>query len=93
MSAPIEILDLRRVENAGNVRTFVSLRIGGVTLRGCKIVQQPGQRPWLAMPDRQWTAADGKVKYSAIVELTATLKQRVGEVALAAWEARSGRAA
>jgi DNA-binding cell septation regulator SpoVG len=84
--APIEVFDLRKLENAGNIRAFLSLRIGGITVHEAKIVQQAGQRPWLAMPDRQWTAADGKVRYTAVVELSPSLKQRVSDAVLAGWE-------
>jgi DNA-binding cell septation regulator SpoVG len=86
MSAPIQVLDVRRVDNLGNVRAYVTIRIGGVTIHGAKIVQKPNQRPWLAMPDRQWTGADGKQHYSALVELSPSLKARVSEAVLADWQ-------
>lgn len=60
MRAPIEVLDVRPVQGAGYVRAYLSIRIGAVTIHRCKIVQQPGQRAWLAMPDRQWQDAGGK---------------------------------
>lgn len=84
-AATIEVLDVRRIANAGNVRAHLSLRIGGITVHGAKIVQQPNQRPWLAMPDRQWTAPDGKVRYSPVIELTDSLKRRVSDAVLAGW--------
>ena len=85
VSAPIEVIEVRRVDNLSNVRAFVSLRIGGVTVHGAKIVQQPGQRPWLAMPDQKWTSADGKQRYSALVELSPSLKARVSDAILTGW--------
>lgn len=91
MNATIEVLDVRRVENVGNVRAYLSLRIGGVTIHGCKVVQQPGQRPWLAMPDRQWTAPDGKVRYTTVIELTNSLKRLVSDTLLAGWGAEPAR--
>ena len=90
VGAAIEVLEVRRVEGGGNVRAFLALRIGGITIRDAKIVQQPGRRPWLAMPDRQWTGADGKVHYVALVELSSSFKQRVTDAALAAWRAADG---
>jgi hypothetical protein len=90
MSAAIEVLEVWRTQNAGNVRVFVSLRLGGITIHGAKIVQQNGQRPWLAMPDRQWTADDGEARYTAIVELAPSLKRRVSDAVLEAW-ARAGQ--
>jgi DNA-binding cell septation regulator SpoVG len=91
--AAIEILDLRRTENAGNVRAFVSIRIGSVTIRDAKIIKQRDQRAWLAMPDKPWQGADGKTRYTAIIELSPSLKERVSDAALAAWEAQDDRAA
>lgn len=93
MSAPIAVLDIRPMQGAGNIRACLSIRIGAVTIHGCKIVQQPGQRAWLAMPERQWQDAGGKKHYSPTVELSSDLKKRVNEIVLAAWEARDGRAA
>jgi len=70
MTSAIQVLDLRRVENAGAIRAFVRLRVGGVTIVEAKIVQEPNKRPWVAMPDRQWTDTVGKKHYVAHVELT-----------------------
>ncbi len=86
-AAQIEVLEFSRIANAGTVKATCSLRIGGVTIKEAKIVQQSGQTAWLAMPQRQWTGSDGKTHYTALVELSAPLKQRVSEVAPKAWEA------
>jgi Signal peptidase, peptidase S26 len=72
--------------NAGNVRAFVSVRIGDVSILGCKIVQQPGQRPWVAMPDRQWVADDGTTRWSPVIKLSNPLKRRLDDAVLAVWE-------
>jgi hypothetical protein len=39
----IAVLELRRVSNCGSVRAFVTLRCGGFTIHGVKIVAQDGQ--------------------------------------------------
>ena len=51
MPAPIEALAIRHlVDGKGAVRAFIDIRIGGITLKGCKIVEQAGRRAWLAPP-------------------------------------------
>lgn len=85
-AAEIEVLDIRHVQKPGNVQAFVSVRLGGVTVHGAKIVQQPGQRPWLAMPDKQWAGDDGKPRYTAVIELSPALKKRVADAVLASWD-------
>jgi hypothetical protein len=78
MSA-IEVIAVRR-GGSGAIRAFVDIRLGGVTIKGCKVVEQPGKEPWLAMPsykaDRGWLQP---------VELSKELSKRVTPVAIAAW--------
>ena len=89
----VELLDVRPVAGADNVKAFVTVRIGGVTIHGAKVVQQPGQAAWLAMPDRSYTDAGGKRKWSAVVELSPELRRRVSDTILAEWERRCAPAA
>jgi DNA-binding cell septation regulator SpoVG len=85
-TADIEVLEIRSVTDSGNIRAFATVRLGGVTLMGCKVIREDGKRPWVAMPDRQWTAEDGQRRWSQAVKLTAALKQRVDDAVLSAWE-------
>lgn len=40
----IEIVALKPVKTTGNLKAFASIRLGGVVIHDCRIVQQPGQR-------------------------------------------------
>jgi DNA-binding cell septation regulator SpoVG len=82
----IEIVSIKPVDNTGNVRAFVSLRLGSIVIHGVKIVPQQGQRPSVATPDTKYETADGKVRYKQIIELTPSLRQRVAEAVLSEWE-------
>jgi DNA-binding cell septation regulator SpoVG len=86
VTAPITVLAIRPLDGKSTVKAFVDVRLGGVTIKGCKIVRQEGQKPWLAMPatksDRGWNHT---------VELTKELRSRVTDVVLAAWEPAQGR--
>jgi DNA-binding cell septation regulator SpoVG len=50
MSAPIQVIEVRRIEGHGNLRAFAKVRLGPVVIHGCRVIQQPGQRPWVALP-------------------------------------------
>ena len=82
MSA-ILVLAIRKLDGNSAVKAFVDIRLGGVTLRGCKIVQQTGARPWVALPsvknDRGW---------QNVVEVSRELRERMTEVVLGVWEQR-----
>lgn len=78
MSAAIRIIAIRALDGKGTLRAFVGLQLGGVTIRGAKILVQEGKPPWLAMPavksDRGW---------NNVFDLSRPLQERVTEVVLA----------
>lgn len=80
--APIEVLAIRRLDGKSAVKAFVDVRVGGLVLKGGKIVCQEGQRPWYATPsvktDHGW---------QQVVEIASKdLRQRITDVVLAAWQ-------
>ena len=83
MSA-ISVLAIRKLDGNSAVKAFVDIRLGGVTLRGCKIVQQTGARPWLAHAfgqDRPWLAERRRSQQA--------LRERLTAVVLDVWESRT----
>jgi hypothetical protein len=85
MTADIEVLDLRPVENFGNVRGFVSVRVDDVTIVGAKIVQQPGHAPGSQCRIASGSDEGGAKHWSPVIKLSNPLKRRVDEAVLAAW--------
>jgi DNA-binding cell septation regulator SpoVG len=81
VSAPIEVLAIRRLDGKSTVKAFCDIRCGGVTLKGCKIVQQSGQAAWLAVPSTKTTHG-----WQNVVEVSKELRERLTAVALEAWE-------
>jgi DNA-binding cell septation regulator SpoVG len=57
--APIEVVAIRHLDGKSSVKAFVDLKLGGITIKGCKIVRQGDQRPWVAMPAVKLTRAAG----------------------------------
>jgi DNA-binding cell septation regulator SpoVG len=81
MSAEIEVLAIRKLDGRCNVKAFVDVQVGGLAIKGGKVVQQPDQRPWYATPsvktDHGW---------QNVVEITSKdLRQRITDVVLEAW--------
>jgi DNA-binding cell septation regulator SpoVG len=82
----IRILTIKQAAG-GNVRAFVDIQLGTtVVVHGFRIIQQPGQKPWVSPPQREWTGDDGKRHYAPVVELSGDLKRQVEQAILAAWE-------
>lgn len=46
--------------NQGNLKAFANIRLGEVmTINGCRIIQQPGQRAYVALRDSVVTGIGG----------------------------------
>jgi DNA-binding cell septation regulator SpoVG len=86
-NAHIEIISIKTVGSTGPLRAFASVRLGGGIIHDCRVIQQDGQRPWVSLPQREYTH-DGQKKYAAVVELSEPLKREVSRAVLAAWERR-----
>lgn len=62
-----ELLFLKLV-NIRNVKAEAKVRVGPIVIT-CKVVQQPNKAAWVALPDAQWTGADGKTSWRRTVEV------------------------
>jgi DNA-binding cell septation regulator SpoVG len=82
----IEILDIKTLANAGTLRALVSIRVGPVIIHDCKIIRQENQKPWFALPSREFTGKDGERKFSPAVELPEGLKREVAQAVLSSWQ-------
>jgi len=93
----VEVLAIKPLDS-GNIKALVDVRLfGQITIREVKIIQQPGQSPWVSPPDKEFTGRDGQKKYVKIIEIADALKQEVSQVVINAWmvaqerdEARDG---
>ena len=54
----VTCLAVKPVKTPGNLRAFADVQIGPLVVTGCRVIQQPGQRPWVSMPQAQ--AEDGR---------------------------------
>jgi DNA-binding cell septation regulator SpoVG len=82
----VEVLAIKPLSNKGSLRAFVSVRLGGVVIHDCRVVQRFGQKAWVSLPQKEFTTKAGEKKYAPIVELSDHLKKQVNEAVLIAWE-------
>jgi DNA-binding cell septation regulator SpoVG len=80
-AAQIEILAIRRLDGESTVKAFIDIRLGGVVIKGAKVVKQDDRAAWLAMPAVKLTHG-----WANTVELSKPLREKATEIALAAWE-------
>jgi DNA-binding cell septation regulator SpoVG len=85
----ISVTAIHPTDQAGNVKAFVIIRLGeALEIRGCKIIQQPGQKAWVAMPDRPHTDGKGYTPYVKILD--DRLMEAISNAVLEAWRNGGG---
>jgi DNA-binding cell septation regulator SpoVG len=85
MSTTVEVVAIHPLSTGSNLRAFASVRIGDIVIHDCRIVQQPNQRPWVSLPQREYLS-DGQKKYVPVVEVSDALKRQIRMLVLAEWE-------
>jgi DNA-binding cell septation regulator SpoVG len=70
-----------RLDGKGNLKAFVTVELGPWTVHSCRIIQQLGQRPYVALP--QVETPDGRF----FPALSAPgLREVIQEAVLKAWK-------
>jgi hypothetical protein len=68
----------------GNLKAFVSVRVNGILINDCRIVQQPGQDPWVSPPQREYEV-NGERRFAPIVQFDEDVKKAVQSAVLQSW--------
>jgi len=87
----IEILSIKPSNSAGSIRAFVDIRIDRLIVRNCKVIQQAGQRAWVAPPSQEYMTKAGTKKYTNIIEMDEPFQRELSRIVLAAWESEARR--
>ena len=89
-STKTQVIAIRHIDK-GTVRAIADVGLGpSLTLKEFKVIQQTGQRAWVSPPSREWQSTDGKRHFTLLVELTGSLRKRVEQAVLEAWERSEG---
>ena len=82
----IKVVEVKSMNDGRPLKAFVSVQVGDWIIYDWRVVQQPGQRAWVSVPQVSWKDNDGKVKYKALLSIPGGLKQRIEVAILSAWE-------
>jgi hypothetical protein len=79
----VTVLAVRPVSR-GNLHGFADIRVGELTIRDLRIIQQPNQRPWVSPPQKEWLTPDGQRHYTPLLEFGPALKVTIEAAVLQA---------
>jgi hypothetical protein len=87
LTVPIEVLKVTPIPNGGNLKAYATVRVGHWTIHGTRVVQQPGQRAWVSLPQAEGKPdSSGKRTWWAVIECAdKALKQAIETAVLKAW--------
>jgi len=78
----VTVKEIRSLPDAGNLKGFAVVEVGPWTISGCRIIQQPGQRAYVALPQEK--TQNGR--YFPIIKTTDTsLKDLIQATVLQEW--------
>jgi DNA-binding cell septation regulator SpoVG len=84
-SGKVTVTAIRPCHQEGPVKAFANVKFGeAIEIFGAKVVQQPGQRAWVALPDRK--SPDGNGYFPVVKALDERLAEEISRVVLAAWQ-------
>jgi len=81
----IQVKEIKPI-NKGNLKGLAIVDIDGIIIHDLRIVQQPGQKPWISPPQKSWTDDQGKTHYLPLIEFSKELKNQISDTVLKAWE-------
>lgn len=74
----IKVLRVERLSRGSNLKAFVDVKIGDITILDCRVVQQPGQKAYLSGPQKPLEGG----RWAPIVKMSTALRERVQEAVL-----------
>jgi len=74
----IKIVRMERLARGSNLKAFVDVKIGEITIIDCRVIQQPGQKAYLSGPQKPIEGG----RWAPIVKMSAALRQCVQEAVL-----------
>lgn len=77
----VTVTELKPMEKPGNIRAFATVVVAdALTIHGVKVVQQPGQTPWVSLPQQQ----SGN-KWYPLMQANKQLNEIITDVVLGVW--------
>ncbi len=76
-----------RIINAGNLKAAASVMVGKTLVHDFQVVQQPGQKPYVSPPKKEWMDASGKKQYGKpLIEFPDPIFQELQTLVLARYQ-------
>jgi len=71
---PIELVQVFKLPTSGNLKAYIQIKVGEITICDCRVIQQVGQRAYISGPQKAHNGG-----FVPLVKMSQSLKQRVEE--------------
>ena len=80
----IEVLNIKKIDNAGNLKALADFRLNQSEFYSWRIIHE-GKHPWVSCPQDSWEA-DGKKHYKPLIKFPKNLMDIVSSAILNAYD-------
>lgn len=82
----IKVLKIRLQSNGKPLKAFVDIEFHGLEIRDFRVIQNPGDRAYVAVPQTSWRGQGGKIQYKTLIAMSDELKWKVESSILAGYQ-------
>jgi DNA-binding cell septation regulator SpoVG len=86
----IKIVEMKAIDGEKPLKAYASIQLGNWIIHDWRVIQQPGQKAWVSVPQSSWTGRDGRIKYRNLITIPGEWRKRIEEEILKAWEGGKG---
>lgn len=72
---------------AGNLKAFVSVRVGPLIMHDWRIIQQDGQRAYVSPPQAEYVDAEGRKRFRKVLDCPEDWLAEIRKTVLTEWQA------
>jgi len=81
----IKVVEMKVLDGEKPLKAYASIQLGNWIIHDWRIIQQPGQRAWVSVPQSSYKGKDGKARYRNLITIPGEWRQRIEEEILKAW--------
>jgi DNA-binding cell septation regulator SpoVG len=85
----VTVSDMKPMTGWGNMRAFVTVQIGPLRIKKCRLVKEENKSAWVSPPQEMWEK-NGKKSYFPLVEWPQEWNDAINDAVLTAYADATG---
>ena len=82
----LKVLQIRHSKNNSPLKAFADVLVSDIEIRDFRIIQHPGDKAYVAVPQTSWRGQGGKIQYKTLITMSDELKWQIESAILAEYQ-------